>query len=259
MVSESDWTELNRQAGKGRASDQFYNKLKDRNIASFDDVLPIIDQYQQLQGDPTTNSVLEALRQSRVPQPEAQTQEPFTAESIKSLIADELRSHDQNQIQAQITQAQQRESALLTQVIGEHEALKTLFGETSFDDAITGKGTVESAHMAAMLDNALARRAQPFGDGNLMPVTDPAQIREAVNEVGEVLKSFKAKAIFEASSAPTGLEKPSAEGVVTPTEQPGMDDAVAREAELNRKARETFETTFKQAMASGGGLPASQG
>ena len=258
QISDEQFEAYRRADGKARASDQFYGRLKERGIDTFDGALDALDSFQKLQTDPATSRILEAISTPAHAEPLETTQQqaPFDERALEALVDQKFQARDRAQFETDFNQRASIESSLIDKAAADGK-LKAIFGESSFSDVRDGKaGTPAAQAVARLLEHAIVDRS-PVMNGASMPVTNPATVAEAVNDVMTAVSAFKAMTLMEASTSAPDLSRPNTDGFVQQDGTP-LSPAEAK-ARLDAEANATFDAEMKRVQAELSGGPASQG
>jgi hypothetical protein len=256
-VSEEEFARLMRADGKARASDQLFGKASELGYETHEAMLDALGRYHAITSDPQTSGVLDALTRPSDEPSSQTTPEPMTDERFNQLLDERLQARDAEQFQQRYAADQQVEDRLLSEM-AQSEALKGIFGETSFDDAITGKGSPLAQGYATLLVQALMEQAEAV-NGQFMPVTDPAKLAAAQQRVGEMFSAIKTQTILDLSQrAPGSLERPDEGQPVRPSEDDSGGFKSGRDLleEMGEGAEAHAQQVLDRAAAEG--LPASQ-
>jgi hypothetical protein len=255
-VSDEEFARLTRADGKAREHDRVFGQIRELGFDSTEAALEALARHKAITDNPQMSGVLDALSQpEHEPSPQT-TPQAMTPEQFNQLFDERLQARDAAEFQQRFTADQQTEAGLLAEALKD-ESLKPVFGETSFDDAIGGKGTPLARGYAVLWEQAMMERAEQV-NGQFMPITDAAKIQDAHKQVQDFIQEIRTQAIFDLSKrASGGLNRPEGEPV-RPSEDV-LDEPVSANDFL-QKMGDAAEATAAAEMArlSKVGLPASQ-
>ena len=254
-VSDAELSRLHEVERRMKSHDDFYRQLNELGFKKPDEALSALGTHQKLQGDPQTAAILEMLANPPQETQETQTQTPLTADSIRDVVMDVLTQRDNQHLQQELQKQTEQEQSLIADTL-RSDRLKPLFGDTPFDEAFAGTAKdnpLLKKGIARLLDAAMYEKAPRQGD-RMLPITDPALMNAAVDDVFSIVNAVKAATIMELSQ--TGMLKEE-DGQIGERIQEGEPATTGDlEAETRKRAHERVRAMYRQVEA--GGLPASQ-
>ena len=156
--------------------------------------------------------------------------------------------------QARLAAERRTEDTILRDSFTNDDRLTRVFGQHSFDDALAGNASDEAQIIADQIDSALYRAAQKDSRGNVLPITDAAMVKSAIDSVFGRLDKLRQSSIFAPKQADNGQQQNGIKGVVV-----GDPDESYDESDI-RHRHQRVERDFPSRMAArlNGGQPVSQ-
>ena len=251
-MASIDQQKLAQLTSKAAGIDRTFTTLQGLGYKSFDDAFAALGDYGKLKSDPTALSVMEALARPIESETQDVGAEPLTLEAITGLLDQREAAKTQAQTEQAYNSARETESTLVAEALGGER-----FGDTFKDSSFETVRDDGSTSLQNTLATLFERELEVLGDRQgeyVMPISDPARIKQATDNVFEKLKALNAWLLVRASQPGGGLDRPSNAGVVV-DEGTGADD-LSEDEKLAAQAQSIFDAEFKRQAT--GGQPASQ-